>query len=208
MNFFVTAIHTDSGKTLVSSILCEAFNADYWKPVQAGTPTDRETVRSLITNPRTVLHPETYLLEKPESPHAASARQGITIDLAKISIPETKNKIIVEGAGGCLVPLNNNDMVIDIPAKLGLPVVLVSNFYLGSINHTLLTCEAIRNRGIRIEGIIFNGIRNNESEQSILRYTGLRTLLHIEQEPSVTTETVIKYANRLRENWDGRSHGF
>jgi dethiobiotin synthetase len=201
-DFFVAAINTDSGKTLVSAILCEALQADYWKPVQAGAPYDKDTVKELLTNSVSKIHPETYLLETPESPHAAAGRQGIEIELNRIKLPSSDNAIIVEAAGGCLVPLNESDFVIDIATQLKLPLIVVSNFYLGSINHTLLTIEAIRKRGLYIEGIIFNGVKNVQSENIILKHTGLNILLHIEEEQVVDKKTILKYASQLRETWN------
>src|SRR6186997_2375007 len=107
MRYFVTAIDIDSGKTLVSAILCEALQADYWKPVQAGLPRDSDTVRELVSNPLTKVHPERYLLRTPASPHAAAKLDGIEIKLQDFKIPVTNNTLIIEGAGGCLVPLND-----------------------------------------------------------------------------------------------------
>src|SRR4051812_35331298 len=105
MNYFVTGIDTDSGKTLISAILCEALQADYWKPVQAGFPRDSDTVKSLISNPITKIHPEKYLLKTPASPHASARIDGVEIVLENFILPLTNNQLIIEGAGGCLVPL-------------------------------------------------------------------------------------------------------
>lgn len=196
-NVFISAIHTDSGKTLASAIICEAWGADYWKPVQAGAPYDADTIRKLTSNDAITIHPSTYLLETPESPHAAAQRQGLEIDLNKFKIPVTSKPVVAEGAGGCLVPLNTNNLIIDIPISLGLPVILVSNFYLGSINHTLLSLEACKSRNIHVAGIIFNGKRNPESEEIILRYADVPCLLHIDQEKEIDRKTVKKYADRF-----------
>src|SRR5882724_5124748 len=113
MNYFVTAIGTDSGKTFFSAILCEALQADYWKPVQAGMPRDADTVRSLLSNTVSKIHDETYLLGTPASPHAAAKRDDVTIQMQRFIIPLTHNDLVIEGAGGCLVPLNDIDFVID-----------------------------------------------------------------------------------------------
>lgn len=197
MNYFVTAIHTDSGKTLISAILCEALQADYWKPVQAGFPTDSDTLRALA--PDITIHPEGYRLQMPASPHAAARAEGITITRAGFTLPETSRDLIIEGAGGCLVPLNDTDFVIDLATWFNAKVILVSNLYLGSINHTLLTYEALRARNLTPAGIIFNGPANAESEQIILRHTALPCLLRVAREEQVTPRTVKHYANQLRQ---------
>jgi dethiobiotin synthetase len=194
MKFFVTAIDTDSGKTLVAAILCEAIKADYWKPVQAGLPRDSEKIKELISNDQTVIHPERYLLRSPMSPHAAARLDGIQIHLSDFIIPKAE-RLIIEGAGGCLVPLNDDNFVIDLITQLNLQVVLVADLYLGSINHTLLTVEALRKRNISIRGIIFNGESNPESERIILRHSNLPCLLRIDREVEITKSVVIKYAN-------------
>ncbi len=201
MNYFVTAIGTDSGKTLVSAILCEALGADYWKPVQSGLPRDTETVASLVSNTKTIFHPERFLLKTPASPHAAAKIDGVTIGLDSFQLPQTQNTLVVEGAGGCLVPLSEHHLIIDLVPRLNLETILVSNLYLGSINHTLLTCEAIRKRNLPVKGIIFNGEANEESERIILHYTGLRCLLRIRKEPAINREVVKAYASELKENW-------
>jgi dethiobiotin synthetase len=200
VSYFVTAIGTDSGKTLVSSILCEAFKADYWKPIQAGLPKDSGRVMSLISNTRTKIHPERYLLSTPSSPHAASRVDGIEISLKDFSLPKTSNSIIVEGAGGCLVPINNDDFVIDLAKQFNIGIILVANLYLGSINHTLLTHFLLKERNLKITGIIFNGVSNSESERIILHHTQLNCLLRIDQEEKITKKEVSKYASILSES--------
>jgi dethiobiotin synthetase len=203
MNYFVTAIGTDSGKTLVSAILCKALQADYWKPVQAGYPTDSETVKSFLRDTNSKIHTETYVLKTPASPHAAAALENIKISLNDFVIPNHERDLIIEGAGGCLVPLNNTDFVIDMANKFKAEVVLVSNLYLGSINHTLLSWEAIKRRGLPIKGIIFNGNHNSESERIILHHTGLHFLLHVEQEDFLDETVIEKYSKKLKANWNG-----
>src|SRR5689334_10566229 len=140
MNYFVTGIDTDSGKTLVSAILCEALGYDYWKPIQAGLPRDSETVKSLSS--KTVIHPESYLLKTPASPHASAKLDNIKIELKNIALPNS-NGLIIEGAGGCLVPINDENFVVDLFPKLNAEIILVSDLYLGSINHTLLTVSLL-----------------------------------------------------------------
>jgi dethiobiotin synthetase len=201
MNYFVTGIDTDSGKTLVSAILCQALQADYWKPVQAGLPRDADTVKSLTGNSVRIF-PEVYILKTPASPHAAAALDGVTIELAKFIAPDTGRDLVIEGAGGCLVPLNDADFVIDIAPEVADAVILVADLYLGSINHTLLTIEALRKRELPVKGIIFNGKSNPESERIILHHSGLPCLLRITPEENINHETVKRYAERLKENWN------
>lgn len=202
MKYFITAIGTDSGKTLTSAIFCEAFAADYWKPVQSGLPRDTDTVRSLVTTSETFFHPEQYLLKTPVSPHAAARIDGVNIALDAFRLPETQKTLIVEGAGGCMVPLNDRDLMIDLIARLDAPAILVSNHYLGSINHTLLTVEALQNRNLKIQGIVFNGETNEETERIILSRTKLKCLLRIKKETIINRETVKQYASLLNENWN------
>lgn len=194
--YFVTATGTDAGKTLVSAILCRALGADYWKPIQCGSPRDSDQISSLLGKEQ-VIHPETYDLKMPASPHAASKAEGVEVVLENFTLPKTENSLIIEGAGGLLVPLNDECFVIDLIQYLNVQVILVANLYLGSINHTLLSIEALKARNIHIEGIIFNGESNPESERIILKHSGLRVLLRIEPEPFVNSEVVNKYARLL-----------
>lgn len=194
--FFVTGIGTDVGKTIASAILTEALEADYWKPIQAGNIEDSDTitVKSLISNTNSVFHKEAYLLKTPASPHNAAAKENTEIDLNKIEIPFTKNKLIIEGAGGLMVPLNNDILVIDLIQKLDAEVILVSKNYLGSINHTLLSVEVLKQRNIPIKGIIFNGEKYKEGEDFILNYTGLKKIGHIYPEKYFDKNHIKKYA--------------
>lgn len=202
MNYFVTAIDTDSGKTFASAIMCEALEADYWKPVQAGLPRDSQTVKNLVTNTRTTVHPEAYLLKTPASPHASAKRDGVTINLSDLKLPETTQDLVIEGAGGCLVPLNDQDFVIDLISRFKAEVILVADLYLGSINHTLLTIEALRSRNLSIRGLIFNGESNIESERIILLRSGLRCLLRIDHERHIHPGIVKQYAKVLKTHWN------
>ena len=199
-HYFITAIGTDSGKTLVSAIVTEALKADYWKVVQAGNvETDKETVMSLVSNTQSVFHNESYLLDAPESPHSSAAKQGVTIDIEKIKLPTIENEYLVtEGAGGVLVPLNDEHLVIDLADKFDCEVILVSNVYLGSINHTLLTVNELKRRNIRVKGIIFNGDENLEAKKYILQYSGFQELLSIPTLELIDEETVSYYAEKIR----------
>ncbi|MCX2741007.1 dethiobiotin synthase [Pontibacter anaerobius] len=194
--YFVTGIGTDVGKTVAAAILTEALQADYWKPVQAGGLdfTDTDTVKSLVSNELSVFHPEAYSLKMAASPHKAAAAEGVEIDVKGMKLPDTQNNLIVEGAGGLMVPLNKRYLVLDLVQQLGLEVILVSRNYLGSINHTLLTAEVLRYRKIPVAGIIFNGEENATSEDFIVKYTGLRRLPSIRQEADFCKDTVAEYA--------------
>lgn len=201
MNYFVAGIDTDSGKTIVSAILCEALGYDYWKPIQAGLPKDSDTVRELTAN--VTIHPEAYLLKTPASPHAAAKFDGLTINTSKILLPTSSSGLIIEGAGGCLVPLNDNDFVIDLVPIFNSEIILVADLYLGSINHTLLTVNLLQTRKYPVKGIIFNGHPNPESEKIILRHSQYRCLLQIAKEPAITPEIIKQYAVKLKKNWNG-----
>lgn len=173
MNLFITGIGTNVGKTVVSAILTEAIKADYWKPIQSGTieGRDSETVASLISNSKTVIYTETYLLKQPLSPHFAAKLDGVTIELEKLQLPTTCNHLIIEGAGGLLVPINKNEYVIDIAKKMDCEIVLVISSYLGCINHTLLSIEYLKRNNFKIYALVFNGEFDLEVKQSILDYT-------------------------------------
>lgn len=201
--FIVAGIGTEIGKTFISSVLVEALQADYWKPIQSGGLdfSDTDTVKSLVSAPNNTFFPEAYRLNEPLSPHAAAALDGVTIELAKIQLPVTERNLIVELAGGLMVPLNDNDLVIDMVQQLNLPVILVSKNYLGSINHTLLSIEALKTRNIPVEGIIFNGISNASTESFILNYTKLKCLGRISTQAEIDKPAVRKLADLLVGNW-------
>ncbi|MGY3052325.1 dethiobiotin synthetase [Pedobacter sp. UYEF25] len=194
--YFVSGISTGIGKTLVSAILTEKLNADYWKPIQSGDleNSDSKTIRSLISNKTTVIHPETYLLTQPFSPHLSAEKDGIRIELGKILIPATTNDLIVEGAGGLMVPLNNNELIIDLIKKLKLETILISENYLGSINHTLLSLAMLKLYNIPVKGIIFNGTENRDTQKYILNYTGVNLLGLIPKINNINKQTVIDSA--------------
>ncbi|QCK14677.1 dethiobiotin synthase [Mangrovivirga cuniculi] len=197
--FFVTAIGTDSGKTVFSAILCEALKADYWKPIQAGLPGDTDSVRTLVSNKKSKFHEEGIKLKTPASPHAAGKKEEVEVSLQRIELPETNNHLIIEGAGGVLVPLNDQENVIDIARRVNAEVIVVSNLYLGSINHTLLTLDWLSQNEIPVRGIVFNGDPNPESQEIILQRSGLEELLHIYTEEKITKKEIKKYAERIRE---------
>jgi dethiobiotin synthetase len=195
-NYFITAIGTNSGKTIVSAILAQALQADYWKPVQAGIEIkDSDTVNSLLLNDYSVMHPERYCLKK--------AEENIQIQLSDFRVPETAgNDLIIEGAGGVMVPLNDYDTMTDLALILNTEVILVADYYLGSINHTLLSYEYLKKKNVRIKGIIFNGDVNPASRSIILSKTGLTCLLDIKKEKHWDPFLVQQYAIKLFDNWN------
>lgn len=196
---FISGIGTGIGKTIVSAIFTEKLKADYWKPVQAGNldETDTDIVKKLVSNDRSVFHPETFRLKQPMSPHAAAEIDGVEIKLEYLKLPETENNLVIEGAGGLLVPLFDNLLVIDFIKHINAEVVLVSQNYLGSINHTLLSAEALRSRNISVTGIVFNGESYPRGEDVILRHTGLRCLLRMPQMKDISRESIKLLSEKL-----------
>jgi dethiobiotin synthetase len=197
MKYFVTGIDTDSGKTLVSAILCEALQAHYWKPIQAGLPKDSDWVKAMVSNCVTRIFPEQYLLSSPMSPHAAAKIDNVSIRISDFNIPKV-NDLIIEGAGGILVPINEKKFIVDIIDHFNIPVILVADLYLGSINHTLLTLEALSARNIKVRGLIFNGEPNSESERIILSHAESPCLLKIPRLEKIDRSAISKYAEELK----------
>jgi len=194
--YFITGIGTDVGKTFVSAIFTEALKADYWKPILAGNLdfTDTDEVKRLVSNKVSKFHPEIYKLKMPASPHKAAKAEGIVVDPDKFILPETSNSLIIEGAGGLMVPLSDSFLMIDLIKNLDAEVILVSMNYLGSINHTLLAAEALKLRNISVKGIVFNGDSDEEGEKFILNYSKLICLLHVEKEANITKDVVKNYS--------------
>jgi dethiobiotin synthetase len=200
MKLFITGIGTDVGKTIASAIITEALEADYWKPIQAGDLNDSDShkIESYVSNSKTVIHPNSYALTTPASPHLAAELDQITISLDQIQEPQTQNHLVVEGAGGVFVPLNDTHCVIDL-IQPDYKVIVVSRHYLGSINHTLLTIEALKNRNLAIAGIVFNGNENKATESIILNKTGIPYIGRIQQEPYFDKNVVREYADLFQE---------
>lgn len=201
-SFFITGISTDVGKTLASAIIVKALGADYWKPIQAGDleSSDTKNVKALVgTTDATTFHPEGLCLQTPMSPHAAAALEEIKIDIQKIVRPKTENNLVIEGAGGLLVPLNDQQTIAD----LILPedkIVLVSRHYLGSINHTLLTVEALNNRNLKVAGIIFSGDQHQSTESIISIKTKIPIIGRINEEAIIDSKIVEHYASLFSQN--------
>jgi dethiobiotin synthetase len=197
--YFITGIGTDVGKTVISAIVTEALEADYWKPVQAGElqHTDTHSVMDLVSNPVSKAHDHSYALKTPMSPHAAANIDQVSIEMDKIIEPETQNHLVIEGAGGLLVPLNDRDTIIDL-IKKDYKIILVSRHYLGSINHTLLSINELRRRGLMISGIFFNG-NEHPTTESIIKKIGKVDVIGRINEETVLNKAVIKrYANLFK----------
>lgn len=197
--YFVTGISTEVGKTVVSAIITEALEADYWKPIQAGDlhRTDSAKVQEWVQNSRSKFHPTTLELNTPMSPHASAAIDGIEIDITKIKRPNAKSDLVIEGAGGLLVPLNQQHTIADLIHKDD-RIVLVSKHYLGSINHTLLSIEALKKRKLSVFGIIFVGDEHPTTESIIAQQAGVRILGRIPLEPYIDHHVVKEYAEILK----------
>lgn len=207
MNVIVAGIGTDAGKTVVSSILCEAIGADYWKPIQAGDleRSDSHKVCELLEG-----HvgfrawPEAYRLSRPMSPHAAAERDGVAIELTALfdAQPNSHNlngrNLVIELAGGLMVPLSQSLSTIDWVKQLSLPVVLVANYYLGSINHTLLSIQLLKSFGVPVLGVIFNGETNIESRDVILAQGDLELLGEIPKAEQIDKSFIQEHAEKIR----------
>lgn len=201
MKLFITGIGTDVGKTIASSIVVEALMADYWKPIQAGDLDNSDTskVQKFVSNTKSQYYDNAYKLNTPASPHYAAQIDNVEIELSAICEPNTNNHLVIEGAGGILVPLNATDCIINL-IKADYRVILVSRHYLGSINHTLLTFEVLKSRGIGVAGIIFSGDENKATEEIILQKTAAKFIGRIDNEPYFDQNVIQYYADKFREN--------
>jgi len=197
--YFITGISTEVGKTIASAIVTEALEADYWKPVQAGELNDSDThkVEKLVSNSRSTFYPNSYALHTPMSPHAAAFIDGVTIELKKIKKPSTKNHLVIEGAGGLLVPLNDSHTIFDL-IKPSYKVIVVSRHYLGSINHTLLTVQLLQEKGFDVS-IIFSGAEHPSTESIIQKMTGVPIIGRIDEEPYFDQNVIKEYAELFKE---------
>ncbi len=195
----IAGIHTGIGKTIVSAVIAEATGADYWKPVQAGAD-ERDTllVRSLLTDGANRVYDETVVLSQPMSPHAAAAIDRVTVDHTTFAWPQTERPLLVETAGGLLSPMSGNATMADFISYYQLPVVLVSLNYLGSINHTLLTIETLKSRGIKLIGLIMNGLENEASETFIQQYTSVPVIARIPFINDISNTSVKRCAYPLK----------
>ena len=199
-NIFVTGIGTGVGKTITSAVLVEALQADYWKPIQCGNleNSDSKTIESLVTNVVTAIHSETYRLKTASSPHYAAKMEGVEIDIEKCIAPEAEGHLIIEGAGGLMVPLNGHECIVDLIIALEVPVVLVCRNYLGSINHTMLSIELLRQEGIKLLGLIYSGDNFLDNEEVIEQFSQVRMLGRIDESEIIDKDFVHQQAGYLR----------
>lgn len=189
---FVTGIGTDIGKTLVSTVLVELLEADYWKPLQSGNldQLDSQFVKNYISNSKTVIHPEKYAFSQPVSPHLAAQIDHQEVFSRQFEIPATKNLLVIEGAGGLMVPINEEETILDLIQNFGAAVIVVHNYYLGSINHTLLTLNVLQQKQIPIIGLIGNGEINKASEDIIFKQAKTPLLGHVNKLEIISKETI------------------
>jgi len=197
--YFVTGISTDVGKTIASAIIVEALQADYWKPIQAGEldNCDTKKVEKLVSNKKSKFHPNSYALKTPMSPHAAADIDAIAITIKGIIEPKTKNHLVIEGAGGLLVPINSKQTVLDI-IKPEHHVVVVSRHYLGSINHTLLTVNLLKEKGFDVS-LIFSGNEHKTTEDIIKKMTTVTVIGRVEEEPYFDKNVIKEYAELFKD---------
>lgn len=190
--FIISGTDTDLGKTIFAAALAGALGGYYWKPVQAGLAddSDAQTVARLSGLPAAHILPEAYRLTTPCSPHRAAALDGIVIDPERLILPTVPGPLIVEGAGGALVPLSPELLYADLFARWQKPVIIVARSALGTINHSLLTIEALRSRGVSIHGIAFIGDAHQDSEAIITQIAGIRRLGRLPFLPQINAETL------------------
>ena len=200
---FISGIGTGVGKTVVSAIVAQALEADYWKPIQAGfnEGTDSEWVASMLSNPTSIVHPELYKLKMAASPHIAAKNEDVNIHVDDIAnqffaLPTFARYVVVEGAGGLLVPINEKDFIINLIQKLQAKVILVSRNYLGSINHSLMTADICKARKVDVAGWIFND-RYMDYEAEIEQWSGITKLGNIPFTTVVTKEFIEQQAKIL-----------
>jgi dethiobiotin synthetase len=198
MKIVIAGIGTEVGKTIVSSIFCQAFSLDYWKPLQSGSneDNDAEKIREII-NADVEIFPNAYCFKEPLSPDQAAKLEGITIDPLTIQIPKSEN-LLIEPAGGLMVPLTEDGYLFsDLLKKWNFPIVLVSRFYLGSINHTLLSIEYIKSQNLSLAGIVFTGELNGESEKIIRLKAPTSNFHNIPWASEITTDFISLEAEKL-----------
>jgi dethiobiotin synthetase len=198
---FITGTGTDVGKTLIAAIVTEALQADYWKPVQAGFSdgTDSLFVREMISNSQSKIHPELYKLKMPASPHLAAAAEQKEIKIKEIiaHLPKTKNRLIIEGAGGLMVPLNKKKLILNLIKELNAKVIIVSKNELGSINHSLLTAAVLKKEKADVAGWIFTE-EYQHYENEIAGWSGYPVIASIKHLPVISKETIKEQALKLR----------
>jgi dethiobiotin synthetase len=202
MSFTIAGIHTGIGKTVCAAVICQALGYDYWKPVQAGELENSDSIfiKRNVNNPNCFIHLERYRLTTPASPHYAAQQDGVEIKPNDFVLPHTTNKLIVETAGGIMSPFATGFLNIDLMQQFNLPVIIVSNNYLGSINHTLLTVAALRQKNIQISGMVFCGDVVEPTRKYIMQYTKLPLLFSIPQFEKIDGDTIAAFAKMVSIN--------
>lgn len=197
--YFITGIGTGVGKTIVSAILTEALQGDYWKPVQCGTKegTDTKLVASLISNSNSVLHNESYIFEEPASPHLAAAMVNEKIRLEKMLLPETNNILFIEGAGGLMVPLNDTNFVVDLAKEFETEIILVVKNYLGCINHSILSLNYLVHNGFDIKGLVLNGNFDPAVKLAIVNYAEVPVIAEIPEVTDISKESILHLSQKV-----------
>lgn len=198
--YFITGIGTGVGKTLISAVLTDALEADYWKPIQAGNLNDSDSLWVLehIHNKKSKIHPECFKLNYPLSPHHAAALDKVSISLNDFKVPETKNTLVIEGAGGLMVPLNENEFVKDLIKHLKAEVILVCSDYLGCINHSLSAFTVLQHYKIPVKGIVLNGFGNLASRDSIVQHSPWPVILEYPKIQDISTFNTLTHIKQVR----------
>ena len=195
----ITGIGTDVGKTVVSSIIVKALDATYWKPIQAGDLDNSDTIKVKNLTFTDKIIPEIFQLNSPMSPHAAARIDGVEITLEDINLPQIEDNLVIEGAGGVYVPINDHGFTyLDVFKKLKLPVIIVSRHYLGSINHSLLTINALKSSGLEIKGIVFVGDENLETERIITSISGCSFICRIPIAKELNNSFIAEEAKKFK----------
>jgi dethiobiotin synthetase len=182
-SFILSGTDTGIGKTVASAMLVQALGYNYWKPLQSGIEeggVDTRRVQKMTDLPDERFLPESYVFSEPLSPHRAAELDGVLVDMNKLSAPpESENPLIIEGAGGLMVPITRDNLLINQFKKWNLPIILCARTGLGTINHTLLSLEALWARDIKVQGLIFIGEPNDDNVQTIADFSGAKVLGHI-----------------------------
>lgn len=196
--YVISGIGTGVGKTVVSAIVSEALKATYWKPIQAGDIDNSDSIKVARLSKNAKVLPEAFQLTEPMSPHAAAEIDGVDIQLVNLKLPKVTSNLVVEGAGGILVPINKSGLTYtDVFEAWKIPVILVSRHYLGSINHSLLTAEVLLKRGVEIEGWIFIGEEDMATEEIIIQNSGVKMIARISEVEEVTPEFIEEQAEKI-----------
>lgn len=192
---FITGIGTDVGKTVASAVITKALEAGYWKPAQCGDLDNSDSIKiARLTGLRTL--PEAYRLQAPMSPHAAAGLEGVELSIDKIEFPKSDKTIVVEGAGGVMVPFSSNETYLDLMVKLNLPVVLVTRHYLGSINHTMLSWNVLKTAGLNVVALVISGT-SHESTESYFATQMDVPFIRINELNELSLESITAEAGRL-----------